>query len=137
MWFELFCLHLQQISFSNPLEFLAFVLQANNKLAVPLVNHDAFHITTIVAIILKQVWKARCDAVFNNILVGVARILMLAENDLKLELSYVSLITSNQVASHPYCWIKLSVNVGFKDGSIAIAILAWDEIGKVQGLCMV
>ena len=40
---------------------------------------------------------------------------------------------------HLHCWVppsknclKLNVDVGFKDGSIALATLAWDEVGRVQ-----
>ena len=140
MWFKLQGLHLYHFFFTNPLNFLASVLQVNNKLSSLSSSQDACCIFAIVTTILKRAWEARYNVVF-NMFVDLDKILMLVKNDLKMELSQVSSLTLEQLVNQPRYWmpsskgcLKLNVGTSYKDGSIVIPILAKDKLGKVQGL---
>ena len=68
--------------------FLAMVTHANDKFS-NIVNFDTkFWITVVVAIIIKCVWEARCDVVFNQIPIDLPRIINLAKHDLMLEMGW-------------------------------------------------
>ena len=54
LWFQLLGLHLKSLSFSNPIDFLAAIIHANNKLGVITNIDDKFKIIVVATIILKH-----------------------------------------------------------------------------------
>ena len=79
--------------------------------------------------------------IFNQVSVDLQRITHLVENDLKMEIGRLMPsgdITNNQ---NNYSWhplpkgcLKLNVDVGYKDNIAALAVLARNDAGLVQGL---
>ena len=86
-------------------------------------------------------WEARCDVVFNNILVDIGQVVLLAKNHLIMEIARTSPPNTDCSTIHPRHWVpppkgclKLNVDVSFKEGEVALAVLARDEARVVQGL---
>ena len=60
------------------------VTHANDKFSNIEDSDTKFRITIATIIIIKHVWEARCDAIFNQILINLLRIINLAECDLMM-----------------------------------------------------
>ena len=141
LWFNLLGLHLQHFSFATPLDFLATVTFNSNLLGNVSNIETKYKIIVVAAIILKRTWEARCDVIFNNIMVDVNHIVTLAEQDLMMELSRhfqpfddCSLLHPHHCLLPPCNCLKLNVDVGFKQGEAVMVVLAHDDSGKVKGL---
>ena len=75
---------------------------------------------------------------FNNILVDLAKVIMFTKNDLKMDIARVSPLDIDSTAIQAHYWIplpkgylKMNVNVGFKDGSGTLIVFTRDKMGKV------
>ena len=113
------------------MEFLASTMHENDKLGTSFMPLKKQKITATTALILNKVWEDRCDAIFNQVLVDLQRIITIVENDLKMELGRISLARDSmidlKIHSQKPCpkgCLKLNVDAEFKDKSVTLAILA-------------
>ena len=79
MWFKLLGLHLQHFSFIDLLDFLAIIMDANDKPNSLLGTQEKFQVFATNATILKKFWEAKCDAMFNIIPIDLVRVIILAK----------------------------------------------------------
>ena len=131
LWFKLLGFHLHHINFSNPLDFLASVMHENNRFAIITDPFEKVKISATTAIILRRIWEARCDVIFNQILLDLNRLVTLAEIYLRMELHRINPPTEMQLRHTPQRWtpppkgcLKLNIDASFKEHKAALAVLA-------------
>ena len=73
-WICLFVLHLGHISFINSFHYLAIVVHANNKFSTFTGIEDCIRVIIAIVVVIKRVWEARCDYIFDRVQVDVNRI---------------------------------------------------------------
>ena len=68
------------------MDFLASILHVADKLGFISNPESKFRITIAATIMLKHVWEACYNAIFNHIPINLARLIVFVENNLKMEL---------------------------------------------------
>ena len=83
------------------MDFLATIVHANNKLEFN--PKTKFKISMAIVVILKRVWVARCDAIFDHVPIDIFRIVLLVENELKMEIGKLTPSTSVGTRLQSHC----------------------------------
>ena len=69
---------------------MATIVYKNDKFVIIIDLQENLKVIVVTTIILKCTWKARYDAIFNQILVNLHCIITLAETNLKMELNWLT-----------------------------------------------